>query len=123
MASGWIHGPCTFARKTSGAPVTQKRAWMQRLVSNMRSSRWPGAVSMPFTTVGVATTGCAPLVAAAMFADVGVCADAATYAWGCIVVTPVAAAVDDGLDAERAVVLGAEVDDAALRAAVIKAAP
>jgi hypothetical protein len=30
MVSGWIHGPFTLARNTVGAPVTQKRAWMQR---------------------------------------------------------------------------------------------
>ena len=37
MASGWIHGPFTLARNTFGAPVTQKRAWMQRRPSNCSS--------------------------------------------------------------------------------------
>ena len=37
MASGWIHGPFTLARNTLGAPVTQKRAWMQRRPSNCSS--------------------------------------------------------------------------------------
>src|SRR2546427_429133 len=51
MASGCSQGPCTLARNTSGAPVTQKRAWMQRFVSNRRSSFSPGAISTPLTVV------------------------------------------------------------------------
>src|SRR5258708_7144277 len=60
MASGCSHGPCTFARNTSGAPVTQKRAWMQRLVSNNRSSLAPGAVSTPLAIVDGAARAPAP---------------------------------------------------------------
>src|SRR4051794_25872939 len=64
MASGCSQGPCTLARNTSGAPVTQKRAWMQRLVSNRRSSFSPGAISTPLTVVDAgpadATAGPAP---------------------------------------------------------------
>ena len=51
MASGWIHGPFTLARKTCGAPVTQKREWMQRFASNSSSSRSPCTVSTPPLTV------------------------------------------------------------------------
>jgi len=55
-----IH-PGVLARNTSGAPVTQARAWMQRLVSNNRSSFSPCAVSMPLTA---AEAGAAPAGAA-----------------------------------------------------------
>src|ERR1700723_3294577 len=51
IASGWIHGPFTLARKTFGAPVTQKRAWMQRRPSNSTSILVVRTVSPPFTTV------------------------------------------------------------------------
>ena len=33
MPSGSIQGPLTLAKNTLGAPVTQNRAWMQRLPS------------------------------------------------------------------------------------------
>src|SRR4051794_10124727 len=56
MASGCSQGPCTLARNTSGAPVTQKRAWMQRFVSNRRSSFSPGAISTPLTVVDAGPT-------------------------------------------------------------------
>src|SRR5580698_8874710 len=51
IASGWIHGPFTLARKTLGAPTTQKRAWIQRRPSNWTSILLVRTVSTPSTTV------------------------------------------------------------------------
>src|SRR6516165_12521076 len=47
MASGWIHGPFTFARNTCGVQVTQKREWMQRFASKASSSFSPRTRSIP----------------------------------------------------------------------------
>src|ERR1700735_67098 len=64
IASGWIHGPFTLARKTLGAPVTQKRAWMQRRPSNCTSILAVRTVSTPFTTVVCAAPAAAEREAA-----------------------------------------------------------
>src|SRR5437773_496811 len=86
MASGWIHGPFTLARNTCGAPVTQKREWMQRFASNSSSIRSPCAVSTPPLTVDTGATpeaaagselAAAPAVAAAGAAGAGATAAAA----------------------------------------------
>src|SRR3954471_15418249 len=91
MASGCSQGPCTLARNTSGAPVTQKRAWMQRLVSNRRSSFSPGAISTPLTVVDAGPAAAAGDPAAAAWATLdanGLLAAAAAPPAGC----PLAAA-------------------------------
>ena len=44
-ASASIHGPSTFALKTLGSPITQRRAWMQRCPSNVMVAFWPSTVS------------------------------------------------------------------------------
>src|SRR6185437_7521343 len=62
MASGWIHGPCTLARNTLGAQVTQKREWMHFLESNISVRSLPSISSTPATVLGVG--GAAPLAAA-----------------------------------------------------------
>ena len=44
-ASGASQGPSTFALNAAGAPVTQRRAWMQRLPSKVTVAAAPSAIS------------------------------------------------------------------------------
>src|SRR4029077_11961815 len=59
MASGWIQGPFTLARKTLGVQVTQKREWMQRRPSKSSSSLAPCTRSTPSATAAAAGPGMA----------------------------------------------------------------
>src|SRR5487761_216148 len=52
MASGWIHGPCTLARNTLGAQVTQNREWMHFFASNNSVRSLPSISSTPATVSG-----------------------------------------------------------------------